>query len=426
MPGRFFASYTASMRRTSAERGVTLLSSARTIRYVGWGFGEPLIPVLLMSLTGSFSEAGLVRASYDVILLLALPVLGVLAERVSAKWLVVIGLLLYPIVGTSYFFAGATGIVGYVVLARVVNGVAWGFESTGMDAYIRRMAPDSRLASAFGFLDTASELGWILSALIGIVLVKFFSIHALLFLVVPTALLALIPVLSAKTDEVSTGRSVKRLHIRASYRAALQEWRIWDGDLRLLAMLLLFTETVTVLIDFFIPIDIYLESHDLTFVILFSVVAALPTVFGYLLGKFADHEKKGRLAGFACGGIAVILATISFPVPYALTILGGLVIGILIELISVVRQSLATTLSSEDHYGRLGAVFGVITGISDLAAPPILGVTLDMIGFPALSATLAAIALFIAIVLFFHTRPGAYSRLRHLNFFTPPPPEHAI
>lgn len=395
----------------------------RTVRYVGWGFGESLIPVLIMSLTGTFAVAGLVNSIYDIALLLALPVCGVLAERFPGKWLVVAGLIAYLFVGSFYLLAGATGLLLFVVFARVANGLGWGLESIGIDTYFRRLTPSGSLATSFGFLDTLSELGWIASALASIWLVHYFSIQQLLFLVAPTAAIAALLALSAKRDHPALASAKKRLPLRDSYRIALEEWRIWEVDLRLLAILLLFTDTVAVLIDFFIPIDIYLKSHDLTLVILFSVVAAIPSVFGYILGKVADHKEKHRLAAVACLGMALVLVALSLPIPYMIIVLAGLVLGVLIELLSILQKTLATRLTPAERWGRLDSVFQIVGCIANIGAPPLLGIALDLMGFPSVAAVLAAFAFILALVFILTTHPrpikipgGAWTNL--------PPPKH--
>jgi MFS family permease len=117
---------------------------------------------------------------------------------------------------------------------------------------------------------------------------------------------------------------------------------------------------------------------------------------------------------------------LALPLPFLLTVLGGLFIGVLVELLSIVQKSLATALSPVEHYGRLDSVFQIIGGISDLAAPPILGIALDLMGFSVVASLLAAIACFLAIVFFFHTRPESRSQLRKLHLVSPPAPEHMI
>lgn len=392
-------------RHTTIPEGVRNLAWTRTLRYIGWGFGDPLIPILIMAATGSYAEAGLIRSSYDVTLLLVLPVLGVLAERYSAKWLVVVGLLLYPFVSFAYVLAGITGTALFFAIARALNGITWGLDSTGIDTYFRRMTPSGSLSSSFGFLDALSDFGYMAAALSSIWLVKFIPIPGLLLLIAPTSLIALIFALRAKTDHPALAKTETKLSLRDSYKITLKEWAEWGTDLRILAALVLFTEVVAVLIEFFIPIDIYLSSGNLTYVILFTVVIALPSVFGYALGQLADHRDKPRLAAFACMLMAVVLFALALPIPYALTIFGGLVLGVLIELLLILQRSIATKLTTEDHWGRLDSVFAVVSGISDLAAPPLLGVALDVMGFGTLTAILGAVALLLALTFALHTKP---------------------
>jgi MFS family permease len=196
--------------------------------------------------------------------------------------------------------------------------------------------------------------------------------------------------------------------------------------LRLLAALLLFTETVAVLVDFFIPIDIYLTSGKLTLVILFTVVSGIPPAFGYLLGRVADSQEKHRLAAVACVAMALILFALSLPIPYLFTILAGLGLGIVIELLSVLRQALATRLTPAERWGRLDSVFQIVSCIADIGAPPLLGAALDLAGLPVVAAVLAAFALLLALVFIVNVHPRRGKHLSLNVFSTLPPPEHAV
>jgi MFS family permease len=405
----------------SIPSGVRLLAWTRTIRYVGWGFGESLIPILIMGLSGTFVAAGMIRSSYEITLLVALPVLGLLAERYPAKWLVVAGLCIYPFVGFGYFLAGVTGLLIFVVVARAINGITWGLDSTGIDTYFRRLTPGGSLASSFGFLDTLSQLGWIAAALAGIWLIRYFSIGELLLLVAPTSLLALPLAFAARRDHPALGRKERRLPLREAYASTFEEWAVWDFDLRLLALLMFFMSFVSVLIGFFIPIDIYQSSHDLVLVIVFGAVTAIPSVFGYLLGWLADRHDNKLMAALACVGIALILIALSLPIPYMLTVLGGLLLGVLMELVSIIQRNLATKHSTADRYGRLDSVFGVIGGIGDLAAPPVVGAALDMAGFSWVAALLGGIAVAFAMVFIVNAR-----RIPYRTNLIIPTPQHEV
>ena len=378
-----------------------------------------------MSLAGSYAAAGLVRSTYEVALLLSLPFVGILAERYPAKWLIVGSYAIYPLVGLSYYAAGVTGALVFIVIARLINGVSWGGSDVGITTYFRRLTPGGSIASSFGFLDTISEFGWIVAAVASIWLVRYFSIGQLLFMVVPFSFVGLLYAMRAKRDHPAMAKPKRHLRLRTAYRNALSEWRHWNTELRLLAFLLVFSQFVSAVIDFFVPIDIYQKSASLPLVIVFVVVSAIPSIFGYLLGRFADRHNKPRLIAAACGFMALVLLMLTLPVPYLLVVGAGITLGLVLELLGILRRSIATFLVPKTHFGRLESVFSMVGGIGDLAAPPLLGALLMVMGLPALAAILAAIALLFALLFIMrsHHRRG-FPKLPISFWKIIPPPEH--
>src|SRR3989344_65514 len=85
--------------------GSRVLTWATAARWTGWGFAESLVPIFLFSFAGSYAEAGLLRSSYEIALMLSLPLVGMFADRVRATTIILIGLALYILVGTSYLLA---------------------------------------------------------------------------------------------------------------------------------------------------------------------------------------------------------------------------------------------------------------------------------------------------------------------------------
>jgi MFS family permease len=413
--------------RDSIPSGVRSLAWARTWNWVGWGFGESLIPVFIMSLAGSYAAAGIVRSAYELALLLSLPLVGILAERYPAKWLVVGAYAIYPFVGLSYYLAGVTGALVFIVIARLINGVTWGASDVGITTYFRRLTPSGSIASSFGFLDMLSEFGWILAAISAIWLVQYFSIGQLLFMVVPFSLVGLLFAMRARRDHPAMARPKRQLRLRAAYKSAIAEWHHWNTELRLLAFLLIFSQFVSAVIDFFVPIDIYQKSASLALVIVFMVVSAIPSIFGYLLGRYADKHNKPRLIAVSCGFMALVLLALTLPLPYLLVVGAGITLGLVLELLGILRRSIATLLVPETHFGRLESVFSMVGGIGDLAAPPILGALLMLMGLPTLAAVLAAIALLFALLFIArsHHRHG-FPKLPDSFWKLVPPPEHKV
>jgi MFS family permease len=375
--------------------GVRLVALSRMIRWIGWGFGESLIPLFIFYFSSTFAEAGLLRAVLEIVSLLTLPLIGSWADRFPAKWLIVSALVLYPLVGVSYFLAGVFGAAIFIVVARGLNGFLWELENIGIATYYRRMAKSGIISTSFGYLETLSTLGWILAALAGIFLVPHVPIHVLLLAITPFAILALLIALKAPKDEFSGKRDEMR-GFRSFYHS-LAEWQAWDAHLWLLGTLVVFSGLIEALMWFFIPIEAYINGAQPSLVILLSVLAAVPALLGYFFGKIADAGNKYRLiAGGLLGIMLVMVGLASFP-GYGPMLFASFILGCILEFFGVIQSGLITSLGPVETYGRRGSAFESLAVLGDLAAPLILGISLDILGFSNVAFALAAVSLVLCL-----------------------------
>ena len=380
----------------SLPRGIKIIAWARTIRWIGWGFGEALIPIFIFSFSSSFAEAGLFRSTYEIATLLALPIIGAWADRTSAKYLIIVALILYPLVGVSYFLAGLLGAAIFIVIARAMNGALWGLENIGVSTYYRRLANHNNLGSSFGYIETWSNFGWIIAALIGMYLVSFVPIHYLLLAISPTAIIALFVALRAPRD-ISKNGNGKSDSLVSSYRKAFSEWKTWNNHLWLLGALVIFSAIIEALMWFFIPIDAYISGAKPAMVVLLVVIAAIPTLFGYTLGKIADKKNKYSLIAIGLFGIAVVMMGLAIFPNYAFKLIASFALGVLLELFAVIQKILVTTLGPAETYGQRGSAFESVATLGDLTAPLILGIALDVVGFTNVSTIIASVAIILCI-----------------------------
>ena len=379
-------------------RGIRILALARAIRWIGWGLGEALIPIFIVAFSHTFAEMGLFSSTVEIVSLISLPVIGLWADRGPAKTLILVSLLLYPVVGISYFLAGSLGAAVLIVLARAVNGFTWELENVGIETYYRRITHRGKLATSFGFLDTWSNAGWICAALVGMSVVSFIPIQNLLLGISPFALIAYLVVLRAPKDLVTRSYTARKHSIIGLYRRILIEWRSWNSQLRLLSRLVLFSSFVTALTDFFLPIDAYLQGANLPMVVLLAIFGSMPSLFGIQLGRIADTHDKNRLVAFGLLVVAAVaLGNIAFPF-YWFKLVTVFILGIMVELFSVVKSSLVTTLGPAESYGIRGSAFETIVTVGDLLAPLVIGVILDVLGFWQLACVVAGAAIALAAI----------------------------
>jgi MFS family permease len=383
--------------------GVRLFAWVRAIRWFGWGFGESLLPIFILSFSHTFAEAGLFSSTVEIVSLISLPIIGTWADRVPAKRLVLWSLILYPLVGLGYLLAGIFGLAIFVVLARAVNGFTWELENVGVATYYRRVIDQRNIAASFGYLDTWTNLAWIAAAIIGMFLIFFMPIHYLLFAIAPFSLVAYFIALKAPKDPIVSANEIHQPSIY-SYGKSLKEWRTWTANFWLLGFIVFFSSTINALISFFIPITAYLAGADLPMVVLLGIFGALPALFGYILGRIADRQNRYALIALSLFCVAIVSVWLAAIHSYLLKLCAVFLVGIILELLFVVQSSLITTLGPAKTYGKRGSAFESISTLGDLVAPLILGVALDVLGFSNVAFIIGAFAVVLASIFLFRRK----------------------
>ncbi|MFZ3015713.1 MAG: MFS transporter, partial [Minisyncoccia bacterium] len=246
--------------------GTRILTIATSIRWIGWGFAETLISVFIFSFAVNYAGAGLLKSMYEIALIIMLPLAGIFADRIKPTTLILIGLSLYIIVGTSYLFAGLTGLAIFIVIARLFNGFGCALDSVGRETYFRRNNPPSKLATVFGYFDTVANFWWIVAALFGIILVKFVPIHWLLFLIVPTVIISIFIIW--KWGRKNDSAPVVADGQKANYKDLIREFKSWNLQLKLITGFNFFIAFTGSIISFFLPIQMYKEGSGYTPIII--------------------------------------------------------------------------------------------------------------------------------------------------------------
>src|SRR3972149_5416719 len=179
-------------------KGIKIITWATTIRWVGWGFFESLLPVFMFSFANSFAETGFFKSVYYIFFLIAAPLAGILADRISTKVIILLGLAVYPLISLSYFWAGVSGMAVFIVIARALNGIGLAFDSVGRSTYFRLHSPKDKIATTIGYFDVITTIFWILAVLSSLYLIKIFEVHKLALAILPTTFIAIAMVLMVK------------------------------------------------------------------------------------------------------------------------------------------------------------------------------------------------------------------------------------
>lgn len=170
------------------KHALTFVTITVFIDVVGFGIIIPVLPELLMELSGNgLSGAsvsfGYLVATYAILQFVFAPVLGNLSDRFGRRPLLLVSLVLY---GINYLILGFATTLWVLFIGRALTGIAGSTYSVA-NALIADVSPPEERAQNFGLMGMAFGLGFIFGPPLGGLLgawdirVPFFAAAALAF-----------------------------------------------------------------------------------------------------------------------------------------------------------------------------------------------------------------------------------------------------
>lgn len=155
-------------QRTPSRHAVLFVAVTVLLDVIGFGLILPVLPDLLVSLTGeSVSRAsikgGYLAFAYAAMQFLCAPVLGNLSDRFGRR-----PVLLFAVgaLGIDMLVMGFAPTFGWLFLGRIIAGIA-GASFTPAYAYVADVGDPARRAQNFGLLSAAFGVGFILGPALG-------------------------------------------------------------------------------------------------------------------------------------------------------------------------------------------------------------------------------------------------------------------
>jgi MFS transporter, DHA1 family, tetracycline resistance protein len=156
------------MTRQPDQHALVFIAITVLLDVIGFGLILPVLPRLLMSLTGAgVSQAamygGWLTFTYAVMQFLCAPVLGNLSDRFGRR-----PVILYAVaaLGIDYLIMGLAPTLGWLFLGRTISGMA-GASFTPAYAYVADVSPPERRAQNFGLIGAAFGVGFVLGPALG-------------------------------------------------------------------------------------------------------------------------------------------------------------------------------------------------------------------------------------------------------------------
>lgn len=387
--------------------GIKIISWATGIRWAGWGLSDALIAILIFSLTKSYSESGLLRSSYDLFFILALPVAGYLADRISLRLILLIGLWIYPFIGLAYFLAASLGASLFILLARGLNGISYALDLTGRKTYVMRTSTRALVSEAFGYFDTIAVGLYLIGLLISAAIAPHVALKWLFLVIIPTDFVALIMVARLREKRKikpkkitlpSLGKILKKI-----YTTIFHDAKHWGKGMKTIGFVTFFMGFIESAGIFFVPIFAFAQGQGLSRVILLTALTQIPAIFGERIGRFADKNRYRTLI-IGLKLVIILFVILAFYNNYFMQIMTAFAVGLILELVTLSDNGIITRIVKRNHYGRTNGELGMIGNLGSLIAPATLGLAIDSLGAKEAMLLVAGCGMLILLIVFHNRR----------------------
>jgi len=157
------------MEKSSPRQpGVGFIFITVTLSVIGFGLLIPVLPALIVQLTGGSISAGshsygMIIGSYALMQFICSPILGALSDRYGRRRIILIATAGSAL---DYFIMANAPTLAWFFLARIIAGGTAGVLSTA-NAYIADITTPEKRAQSFGMLGAAFGIGFIIGPVVG-------------------------------------------------------------------------------------------------------------------------------------------------------------------------------------------------------------------------------------------------------------------
>ncbi len=138
------------------KKAFFILVSTMFISMLGLGLVVPFLPIYASKWGASGFEIGLIFASFSIVQIFFLPVMGRLSDRIGRKLLLILGLFSLTIVATGFIFAQNTL---HLIILRVLQGLAGTMHLPVAQAYIGDLTPEGEEGKWMGYFNAVMFAG---------------------------------------------------------------------------------------------------------------------------------------------------------------------------------------------------------------------------------------------------------------------------
>ncbi len=358
----------------SAKRALAFIFVTLLIDSVGFGIILPVLPALIMHLTGvtvdrAATYGGLLASIYALMQFFCAPVLGNLSDHFGRRPVLLFALFA---LGCDYFIQGLAPTIGWLFVGRLIAGMA-GASFTPAYAYVADITPPEKRAQSFGLMGAAFGIGFIIGPAIGGQL-GHFGLRAPFFTAGIIALLNTAFGYFALPESLPAASRRTFRWLRANPLGTFAHVRRYPGIPWMLAALFLWQLGHQVLPNvwsFYAILKFHWSSEQVGYSLTWvgAVMAIAQGVFTGKLVALFGGEKPAALAGMA----AAILAYLGYAlVPQGWMMYPVSLLTFIFALAYPSMNALASQRAPADAQGELQGAVAMLYSLSSIIGPPLM------------------------------------------------------
>lgn len=171
------------------DRNLSILFIVSFLFYFNEALLLPTLPLYLSDIGYTNLELGIVLGALAFGVLALRPLAGMLTDRKSRKWAIIIGIIIFFVSPPLYLFSTS---FWYLIIVRFFHGIGISFFSTAWPTTIADIAPEEQRGEILGQMSIASTITFAFGPLVGFGIYADFGIKWVLFACTGVGLITLI------------------------------------------------------------------------------------------------------------------------------------------------------------------------------------------------------------------------------------------
>lgn len=370
---------------------ITVLSAV-FVSFLGVSIIAPIIPIYAMDLGATGITLGLMIGAFSISQGILQPVVGNLSDQRGRKRFLVIGLLVYAVVGFTYTFAAS---VEHLILIRIFHGSGSAMIVPIAMAYMGDLAPQGQEGRYMGMLNIAIFAGIGIGPILGGLFLDTMGINPAFYAMSVLTAASLGLVVALLPPERSDRERVPTIGMLTTFRKMLHNSRVMGMLLPRMATIIVMVPTMG-----FLPIlmDRIIGATGIQIGLVISTRTIVNAGFQTPFGRMADRYNKVSLLLIGCS----VAGAGVFVVPFAdsfLQLVGLFVlIGIGEALIWPTLGAIAIEEGHQYGQGSMMGIFNMAVSVGMLIGSLLAGSVMDLIGLNYVFYIISAILILSALV----------------------------